>query len=81
MELFKVLLKHSQNGYFFLFLFTSGILLFKLFDTTRRAFKFVMNKAPLVLIFFQGLDITCKIYYNLSIKGEKYQSDYSTSLM
>ena len=36
---------------------------------------FLTNKAPLALIFFRGLHITCKTYYNLSIKGENYQLD------
>ena len=34
------------------------------------------NKAP-----FWGLHITCETYYNLSLKAENYQLDYSTSLM
>ena len=68
----------SQNGYFFLSLFTSYIIV-----QTNRQNKmsiqifqsFLTNKAPLALIFFRGLHITCKAYYNLSIKGENYQLD------
>ena len=36
---------------------------------------FLMSKAPLALIFYQGLHITRKIYCNLSIKGKNYQLD------
>ena len=36
---------------------------------------FLTNKAPLALTFFRGQHITCKTYYNLSIKVENYQLD------
>ena len=77
MELFKVWLKLSENGYFSSF----SIQKWQIIVQTNRQNKtsiqifriFLTNKAPLVLIFFQGLHITCKTYYNLSIKGENYQ--------
>ena len=37
--------------------------------------RILANKAPLVLIFFGRLHITCETYYNLSIKVENYQLD------
>ena len=40
--------------------------------------RILTNKAPLVLVFFQGVAY-CKTYYNLSIKAENYQLDYSAS--
>ena len=77
--LFEVWLKGFQNGYiyFFLFLFSSGIYLFKLSKTTGSFSKatILTNKDHLVLFFFQGLHITCKSYYNLSIQRGNYQLD------
>ena len=49
--------------------------IFKLIETTSYFSKMsiLTNEAPLALVFFQGLHITCKTYCNLSIKGENYQ--------
>ena len=74
MELFKVWLKLSENGYFSSF----SIHKWQIIVQTNRQNKtsiqifriFLTNKAPLVLTFFRGLHVTCKTYYNLSIKGE-----------
>ena len=82
--------KKSLEFLFFLILFSAGIYLQKigenvlkmeLIETTSYLSKarILTNKA-LVLIFFRGLCFTCKTY-NLSIKAENYQSDYSVSQM
>ena len=49
----------------------------KLIETTSyfSERRILTNEAALVLIFFWGLHITCKNYYNLSIKAENYQLD------
>ena len=44
--------------------------------TSIQIFQILLtNKAPLALIFFRELHITCKTYYNLSIKGKNYKLD------
>ena len=44
--------------------------------TSIQNFQILLtNKAPLALIFFRELHITCKTYYNLSIKGKNYKLD------
>ena len=69
--------RFPKRIYIFLFLFSSGIYLFKLIKTTGSFSKatILTNKDHLVLFFFRGLHITCKSYYNLSIKRENYQLD------
>ena len=72
--LLKDWLKRSHNGnIIFLFLSSSCIELFRLIETASYFSKtsILTNKAPLVLIFFRGLHITCRTYYNLSIKAGK----------
>ena len=73
--LFKFWLKRSKRVYFFIFLKWHKF--FKLIETTSSFSKasILINKAHLVLMLSRGLHITCKTYYNLSIKTENYQSD------
>ena len=69
--------------HFFLFLFSVGIKMFKVIETTSHFSNtsIFTNTASLVLIFYQRLHITSRTYYNLTIKEEKYKLDWSTSLM
>ena len=73
--LFKFWLKRSKRVYFFIFLKWHKF--FKLIETTSSFSKasILINKAHLVLMLSRGLHITCKTYYNLSIKTENYQLD------
>ena len=68
--------RFPKRIYIFLFLFSSGIYLFKLIKTTGSFSKasILINKNHLVGVFW-GLHITCKCYHNLSIKRENYQLD------
>ena len=47
----------------------------------RKNFYEISEKNPTEKCFSSQLHITCKTYYNLSLKTEKYQLDHSTSLM
>ena len=78
--------KKSSEFLFLLDLFSAGIYLLKDWlkrsqNRTNRKNKLLFRDensyklAPLVLIFFRVLHITCKTYYNLSIKAENYQLD------
>ena len=62
------------------YFFSSSILKWHIIVQTETTSYFsktsiLTNSASLVLFFFQELHITCKTYYNLSIKAENYQLD------